>query len=70
MKSSFAPQTRILREKSTLVVLGISHATLYDISNPASPRHDPSFPKRMRIGARSVGWFEHELIAWLESRRI
>ena len=69
MKPSFLPQIRILRKKPALVVLGFSHATLYDISNPTSSRHDPSFPKRVRIGARSVGWFEHELIAWLESKR-
>ncbi len=26
------------------------------------------FPRRVRIGANSIAWFEDEVIAWLESR--
>jgi prophage regulatory protein len=26
------------------------------------------FPKKVRLGANSVGWFEHELDEWLAAR--
>jgi predicted DNA-binding transcriptional regulator AlpA len=26
------------------------------------------FPQRVRIGGNAIGWFEHEIQAWMESR--
>lgn len=46
-----------------------SKSALYDIQNPRSPRFDPTFPQRLRLGPRTVGWFEHEVDAWLLSRQ-
>ncbi len=60
---------RILRLKECLALVGVSRATWFDWNNPASPRHDKSVPKRVRLGPRSVGWFEHQLINWLESKQ-
>jgi prophage regulatory protein len=28
------------------------------------------FPKRFRLGARSVGWLKHDIDAWIESRAL
>lgn len=69
MQNPFPVGIRILRLKETLKVTGVSRSTWLDWSNPASPRHLKSIPKRVRLGPRSVGWFEHELIAWLESKQ-
>ena len=39
-----------------------------------SPRHIDrlekagKFPNRIQLGQRSVGWYEYELIKWIESR--
>ncbi|WP_256737840.1 helix-turn-helix transcriptional regulator [Paraburkholderia fungorum] len=41
---------------------------MYDYLNPKSPRHDPTFPKPVKLGASAVGWIDHEVTAWLESR--
>ena len=41
---------------------------------PYSPQHilrlekQGKFPKRVRIGARRVGWWFHEVLAWLAER--
>ena len=42
---------------------------------PYTPQHilrlekEGKFPKRIRIGARRVGWWLHEVLAWLDLRR-
>lgn len=69
MKNPLPPRTRVLRLRETLNLVGVSRSTWFDWTNPASPRFDESCPPRVRLGLRSVGWFEHELIAWLESKR-
>jgi prophage regulatory protein len=61
--------TRILRLKECLALVGVSRATWFDWNNPASPRHQKDLPQRVRLGARSVGWFEHQLISWLQSKQ-
>ena len=41
---------------------------------PYTPQHilrlekQGKFPRRIRIGARRVGWWLHEILAWLGSR--
>lgn len=69
MKNPLPPRTRVLRLRETLNLVGVSRSTWFDWTNPASPRFDESCPPRVRLGLRSVGWFEHELIAWLESKQ-
>lgn len=58
----------ILRRKEVEARTGLSRTTIYDKLNPKSPRHDPTFPKQISLGAESVGWIEAELNAWIESR--
>ena len=69
MKSPVSLRVRILRLRECLELVGVSRSSWFDINNPASPRHDASCPRRVKIGIRSVGWFEHELLDWLESKR-
>ncbi len=57
---------QILRLKQVSARIGLKRSTIYDMSNPKSRRFVPSFPKRVHISTRSVGWIEHELDAWLE----
>ncbi|MGY6036534.1 helix-turn-helix transcriptional regulator [Aeromonas sp. AE23HZ002T15] len=60
---------KILRCKDLIKKLGLSRSSLYDRLAPSSPRFDKSFPKAIRLGANSVGWFEHEVDQWLLTRR-
>lgn len=42
---------------------------------PYTPQHihrlerNQKFPKRIKVGERRVGWWLHEVLAWLEARR-
>ena len=48
----------------------LSRATLYDLQNPKSPRFDATFPAKIRLSCKSVGWFAEEVFEWLESRKV
>ncbi len=49
---------------------GVSRSDIYNKLNPKSPYYDSSFPKPIKLGARSIGWYAHEIQAWIESRRV
>jgi prophage regulatory protein len=58
------PQTsiRILRLPEVMARVGICRASIY------LRIADGSFPKQISLGARAVGWLEHEIDAWLAAR--
>jgi len=58
----------ILRLNQVKDRTGLSRSTIYDRMNPHSPRHDPSFPVQVELGASSVGWVASEIDVWLSSR--
>jgi len=58
----------ILRKRQLCQRIGLSSAQIYAKLDKNSPSHDPSFPCQIRLGASAVGWFEHEVEAWLASR--
>lgn len=59
-------QRRIIRRAEVEILTGLSHATIYrKLKDQAE-----TFPKPIRLGANSTGWFEDEVLAWLESRRV
>ena len=53
----------IIRCKELLNVLQISRSTLFRWE-----RNQPDFPRRRRLGERSVGWLRAEVYEWLDSR--
>lgn len=65
-------KTQIIRLGQLTQMLSISRSCVYDWLNPKSPRHDPSFPKQVRLSGRksggAVGWRLESVIAWLNNR--
>lgn len=60
----------VVRLRGLQCLTKLSRATLYDMQNPNSPRFDATFPLKVRLGAKAVGWFAEEVIEWLESRKV
>ncbi|WP_047238395.1 helix-turn-helix transcriptional regulator [Chromobacterium subtsugae] len=60
----------VIRRPQLQQRLGVGRQWIYDRLNLKSPYYDPTFPKQIQLGARAgaVGWLEHEIDAWLESR--
>lgn len=65
-------KAKIIRLSQLTEMLSISRSCIYDWLNPRSPRHDPSFPKQVRLSGRNsggaVGWRLESIMAWLDSR--
>jgi len=57
---SFAP-IRIIRLKQVLELTGLGRSTVYKLEA------DQKFPKRVQLGARAVGWIQHEIEGWLSA---
>ena len=53
---------RILRLPEVMEKVGLCRASIY-VQIKSS-----SFPKQISLGARAVGWLEHEIEAWLIAR--
>lgn len=53
-------RVRILRKRHAMAKVGMSESTFDD-----ARRGDPTFPEAVALGARAIGFFEHELDAWL-----
>ncbi|MDT0602544.1 helix-turn-helix transcriptional regulator [Thalassotalea castellviae] len=56
---------KILRLSEVKQITGLSRSTIYEKCDVKSPRFDPLFPKRIRLGARAVGFLQADLDAWL-----
>ena len=69
MQNASLPRPKVIRLPGCLEIIGLSRSTLYDLTNPDSVRHDPSFPKKLRIGSRAIGWWEHEVLLWAMSKQ-
>lgn len=60
----------MIRAKDFFRLTGIPDSTRADWENPKSPRHDLTFPNKIRLGRRSTAYFLDDITAWLESRRV
>lgn len=58
----------ILRLKQVMERTGLSRSTIYDKLSINSPRHDPIFPKQVRLGETAVGWVSDEIDSWVSAR--
>ncbi|GGO81946.1 hypothetical protein GCM10011348_22130 [Marinobacterium nitratireducens] len=58
-------KSQILRPTHAANFISVSRATLYRIA-----KNDPTFPRKIRIGERCVGYRESDLSKWLEAREV
>ncbi|BBP44555.1 helix-turn-helix transcriptional regulator [Thiosulfativibrio zosterae] len=52
----------ILRMPKVTDKIGLKKSSIYQLIK------DGKFPKPIQLTANAVGWYEHEVDAWLESR--
>ncbi len=53
---------RILRKPEVGFKTGLSDPTIWRMER------DGKFPKRLKMGGKSVGWLESEIIAWIQEK--
>ena len=54
---------RILKTNEVVKIIGLSKVTIWRMERSGT------FPKRINLSDRRVGWIESEIFEWLESRR-
>lgn len=54
--------TRILRLRQVCELTGLSASTIWRRERAGD------FPRRLQLGANSVGWLEDEILEWIRSR--
>ncbi len=59
---------RVVGAKLACEMLGLKRSTFFDKQNPNSARFDPSFPQRIRLSSRRVGWLLSELEMWISKK--
>lgn len=55
-------ERRIIRKPELMMKLSLSDATIYRLEKSGR------FPKRIRLGGQSVGWFSDEIDTWFEKK--
>lgn len=59
---------RILKIDDVLEMTSLSRATHFAKLNAKSKSYDPDYPKPLKLGPRSVGYVEQEVINWLQAK--
>ena len=60
---------QILRLKQVVELCGIGRSTIYEKINPSSKRFDKAFPRPIKLSVSAIGWFEQDVIDWLNSKK-
>lgn len=71
MKASSITTTtplKILKIDEVLKLTSLSRASHFAKLNAKSRSYDPDYPRPIKLGARSVGYVEQEVIDWLQAR--
>jgi prophage regulatory protein len=53
-------EQQIIREKEVIKIVGKSRTTIWRDEKAGT------FPKRVKLGARAVGWLRSDLEAWIQ----
>ncbi len=61
-------QNRLIRRPEVQEITGISRSGIYARIDSNSPGFDPTFPKPVNLGGRSVGWVLGEIESWVDQR--
>lgn len=62
-QTSTSEETQIIRAKEVMNMTGLSKSALYSLA-----REDETFPKRVQLGSRAIGWVKQEVVAWLKNK--
>lgn len=65
---SLGPLYRILKINEVLRMISISRSSHFEKLNRNSKNYDPTYPKPVKLGPRSVGYLEEEVVNWIEAK--
>ena len=70
--NAFTGQTfqmnQIINIHQVVFFVGVSRSTIYEMMDENSPYYDPTFPKKVAISQKRIGWSAWEINQWIEAR--
>ena len=49
-------------------IVGVARSTIYAMMDEFSPYYDPTFPKKVKITQKRIGWSAWEINQWIETK--
>ncbi|EOR05470.1 AlpA family phage regulatory protein [Acinetobacter sp. ANC 3926] len=72
MNASITGQTfqmnQIINIHQVVLFVGVSRSTIYEMMDENSPYFDPTFPKKVSISQKRIGWSAWEINEWIEAK--
>lgn len=63
------PRPRLIRMPELLILTGFTNkSSIYPLYDSESESYDCTFPTRVKLGPRTVAWYEAEVLEWLQNR--
>ncbi len=70
--NAFVGQTfqmnQLINIKQVVDFTGVSRSTIYEMMDEFSPYYDPTFPKKVTITTKRIGWSAWEINQWIEDK--
>mgnify|MGYP002651534151 CR=1 FL=1 len=70
--NAFVGQTfqmnQLISIKQVMEFVGVGRSTIYEMMDENSPYYDPSFPKKVVISQKRIGWLAIEIHQWIEDK--
>ena len=58
-------EARLLRVEEVSAIIGYKRTAIWHKYKPDSPYYDPTFPKPIRLGRRTIAWNSREIQEWI-----
>ncbi|MCY6411855.1 AlpA family phage regulatory protein [Acinetobacter sp. VNH17] len=59
---------QLISIKKVVGFIGVCHSTIYEMMDENSPYYDPTFPKKVTISKKRIGWSVWEIHQWIETK--
>lgn len=70
--TTFVGQTfqmnQLINIKQVVEIVGVSRSTIYEMMDEDSQYYDSTFPKKVTITSKRIGWSAWEIHQWIESK--
>lgn len=70
--TTFVGQTfqmnQLINIKQVIEIVGVSRSTIYEMMDEDSQYYDSTFPKKVTITSKRIGWSAWEIHQWIEKK--
>ncbi|TCM67540.1 AlpA family transcriptional regulator [Acinetobacter calcoaceticus] len=60
---------QLINIKQGVEFTGVCRSSIYEMMDEFSPYYDPTYPKKVTITTKLIGWSAWEINQWIEDKR-